>query len=47
MINDLYQSILEPRFVNHIQESKINTLNVNLFYAQAKEKRQQQASKSL
>lgn len=29
MINDLYQSILRPRFVNHIQESKINTLNVN------------------
>lgn len=30
MINDLYQSIHEPRFVNHDSiESKINTLNIN------------------
>lgn len=28
LINDLYQSIHRPRFVNHIRESKINTLNV-------------------
>jgi hypothetical protein len=29
MINDLYQSIFKPRFVNQNRESKINTLNVN------------------